>query len=128
MKLVREYIDFERGQDPKKAMGLGLITLPVVFERIIYDEDKWDAGIMEFDLSDKETKETYDDLKKIGLSWEIPFSTADRNPEIIFTGTRDQIAQMIAEVYLGEPIETVQAAMAQWDGTDPDDLWDTLGY
>jgi hypothetical protein len=25
MKLVREYIDFERGQDPKKSMGLGLM-------------------------------------------------------------------------------------------------------
>ncbi len=128
MKIVRENLEFKRGMDPKEAMELGLMTMPLIFENIIYDEEKWNDGIMEFDLEDSETKETYDQLKQIGVKWEIPFSTADRNPEIIFTGTRDQIAKVIAEVYLGEDLQTVKDAISQWDGTDIDDLWGMLGY
>lgn len=128
MKIVRESLEFERGKDPKKAMGLGLITIDLEFQGVIYDEDKWDAGIMEFDLSDPETKETYDQLKQIGLKWKIPLPSGAYMPEIKFTGTRDQITILLTEVYLQEDFQTIKDAMNKWDGRNTDDLWDILGY
>ena len=126
-------MNFERGEDPRKTLGLESITINLIFQDFPIDEDKLiEDGILTPDMSDSENKRTVNDLNRIGVQWKI---TGEENsppgfqpPTLVqIRGTRRQIAEVIGEIYLGErDINGIEKIVNKWNGKNSEKLLDML--
>jgi len=69
-KLVRESLDFERGQGPKKGIGIGIASK---FPTIFIDED-------EFDQEDPEDYPDFDGISDLPIYW-LPEEISEENTQ-----------------------------------------------
>lgn len=117
---INESIRFERGIEPKTAMGLGLVEIELDYHNFILDDDG------NPDMDEEDTAYALQELKDSGLQFK--FEPSSWGPVLVkLKGTRDKMAPFVAE-YLDEPVEDIKNAMYQWDGKDERDFWKLAGY
>ena len=118
---IDEGADFERGKDPKSAMGLGMVEIELDYHNFHLDEYTGKP-----DMDDDDTAWAVSELKKSGLRYE--FKESGHGPVLVkLKGTRDQLAPFVAE-YLDEPEDMVRNAFSQWDGIEVREVWKLMGY
>lgn len=119
-KKIYENINFERGRDPKSAMGLGMVEIELDYHNFILDDDG------NPDIEDEDTAYALKELQDSGLEYSLEKS--NWGPILVrLRGYRDQLASLIAS-YLDEPVGEVRNAFQQWDGVDETELWNLMGY
>lgn len=93
MEIVRERLDFQRGLDPKQAMGIGLIVSFTSECTSVW----WDDEKEKMNLSDPDTKYFHDYLKKHKIKYEYLGSEGPglSVPRFRFTGFKKDIINLL---------------------------------
>ena len=124
-QFVNENVKFERGIDPKKAMGLGFVTVILDYHNFQLDEDKLEKGVVKPDMYDEDTAYAVKELNRSGLQYE--FIETYGAVEVKITGTRDEMAPFVAD-YLAEPVGPIKDGFYKWNGINETEFWRLIGY
>lgn len=127
--LVRESIYFEKGQDPKKAMGIGVVTVSAECGDLRVENNRIDVD------ADDSSFEFAQYLQEHNIEYEVLGMSNGPMPlpHLKFTGTKEEIIELLM-IFFNPGAEKdhiirrkLQYLFQDWHYPDDEDqLWDIL--